>query len=122
MGVLSVYSSVHHMHAMPTEARRKHLDFLDLKLQWLWATVWVLGTEPQVLWKSSQHSSYWAISQASDPRFSDRISMLLRLALNLLSNYLSFPSAEMTVVCPPWLAIFLFLFLLFFKDLFIDYM
>ena len=53
MGVLSAHMPVHHVWAVPVEARRKCQIPLGLELQMVLAAMWVSGTEPSPLKEQS---------------------------------------------------------------------
>jgi len=51
MWVLSACMPVHHLHAGPTDDRRKSQMPWNRSYRWLWATMWMLGIKP---WGSNQ--------------------------------------------------------------------
>jgi hypothetical protein len=53
---------VHHMHAMPAQARRGHQISQKWSYRWLWANRWLLGTKARSFATATNTSNHWAIS------------------------------------------------------------
>lgn len=61
---LSVCVSVYHIQTVAEEVRRRHQIPWAWSYKWLWATMWVLGTEPESFTRETSALSSWARSLA----------------------------------------------------------
>lgn len=69
MDVLPVCMSLHHMHSVPTEARRRCRVTQNYSYKWLSATVWMVGTEPRSSGKATSGLTTEQSFQSQGPAF-----------------------------------------------------